>query len=93
MIVAIYARVSTTDQSCGMQLHDLRQYVARHGWEVFAEYVDTGFSGASASRPELDRLLQDAQLGRFEALLDCADGDLFDWICGGSTRPFNTTMT
>src|SRR5258708_1326551 len=69
MIVAIYARVSTSDQSCAMQLHELRQYVARHGWEVFAEYVDTGFSGASASRPELDRLLQDAQLGRFEGVL------------------------
>jgi antitoxin CptB len=31
--------------------------------------------------------LDGAQLGRFEALLDCADGDLFDWICGGSTPP------
>jgi len=28
-----------------------------------------------------------AQLGRFEALLDCADPDLFDWIFGGSTPP------
>src|SRR5258708_35208116 len=69
MIVAIYARVSTSDQSCAMQLPELRQYVVRHGWEFFAEYVDTGFSGASASRPELDRLLQDAQLGRFEGVL------------------------
>jgi hypothetical protein len=56
MLVAIYARVSTADQSCHMQLHDLREYVARRGWQVFAEYVDTGFSGALAARPELDRL-------------------------------------
>src|SRR5262245_42507979 len=69
MIVAIYARVSTADQSCEMQLHELRQYVARYSWQVFAEYVDTGFSGASASRPELDRLLRDARLGKFEAVL------------------------
>jgi hypothetical protein len=61
VVVAIYARVSTSDQSCEMQLHELRQYVARQGWEVFAEYVDTGFSGAPSSRPELDRLLQDAR--------------------------------
>jgi putative DNA-invertase from lambdoid prophage Rac len=69
MIIAIYARVSTTDQSCEMQLHELRHYVARQGFQVFAEYVDTGFSGASANRPELDRLLRDARLRRFEAVL------------------------
>ena len=27
------------------------------------------------------------QLDRFEALLDCADTDLFDWIFGGSAPP------
>jgi len=69
MRIAIYARVSTSDQSCEMQLHELRQYVAKLGWEVFAEYVDTGFSGASASRPQLDQLLRDARLRKFEAVL------------------------
>jgi DNA invertase Pin-like site-specific DNA recombinase len=29
MIIAIYARVSTSDQSCEMQLYELRQYVAK----------------------------------------------------------------
>ena len=28
-----------------------------------------------------------AQLDRFEALLDCSDPDLFDWIFGGSAPP------
>ncbi|HEY4359581.1 MAG TPA: recombinase family protein [Bryobacteraceae bacterium] len=69
MIVAIYARVSTSDQSCGMQLRELREYVAKRGWEVFAEYVDTGFGGASSSRPRLDRLLADARLRKFEGVL------------------------
>ncbi len=69
MIIAIYARVSTTDQSCEMQLHELRQYVAKQSWQVFAEYVDTGFSGAAASRPRLDQLLRDARLQKFEAVL------------------------
>jgi putative DNA-invertase from lambdoid prophage Rac len=69
MIIAIYARVSTSDQSCEMQLHELREYVAKRGWEVFQEYVDTGFSGAAASRPRLDELLRDARLRKFEAVL------------------------
>jgi putative DNA-invertase from lambdoid prophage Rac len=69
MIVAIYARVSTSDQSCEMQLHELRQYVVKQGWQVFQEYVDTGFSGAAASRPRLDQLLRDARLQKFEGVL------------------------
>ena len=54
--VAVYARVSTADQSCEPQLHDLRQYVAARGWEA-AEYADQGVSGARDRRPALDRLL------------------------------------
>jgi DNA invertase Pin-like site-specific DNA recombinase len=43
-----------------MQLAELREYVSRRGWEPAGEYVDTGWSGAKASRPELDRLMRDA---------------------------------
>src|ERR1700685_820818 len=50
-------------------MHELRQYVAKRGFQVYAEYVDTGFSGAAASRPQLDRLLRDARLRRFDAVL------------------------
>jgi predicted site-specific integrase-resolvase len=38
--VAIYARVSTLhNQNPEMQLAELREYAARRGWEVTAEYV------------------------------------------------------
>lgn len=57
MKVAIYARVSTDDQDCEMQLRDLRAYVARQGWPAAVEFVDTGFSGGKASRPALNQLL------------------------------------
>jgi DNA invertase Pin-like site-specific DNA recombinase len=57
---AIYARVSTTDQNCDMQLSDLREYCERRGWNA-VEYVDTGVSGAKSSREQLDRLMQDAR--------------------------------
>jgi len=69
MRAAIYARVSTTDQTCDLQLRELRQYIAARGWEATGEYVDTGWSGAAAARPELDRLLTDARIRRFDVVL------------------------
>jgi DNA invertase Pin-like site-specific DNA recombinase len=70
MRVAIYARVSTTNgQSPEMQLAELREYASRRGWEVFAEYVDNGVSGAKESRPELNRLMADAHRRHFDVVL------------------------
>ena len=69
MRVALYARVSTTDQNCEMQLRELREYCERRGWEIAGEYVDTGWSGAKASRPQLDRLMKDGCQHRFDAVL------------------------
>jgi len=57
MIVAIYARVSTTDQSCEVQLKELRKYAQKRSFQIFAEYVDTGVSGAVASRPQFNELI------------------------------------
>jgi len=67
--VAIYARVSTMEQSTDMQLAELREYVSRRGWTVHAEYVDQGVSGGKASRPDLDRLMTDARRRRFDIVL------------------------
>jgi putative DNA-invertase from lambdoid prophage Rac len=69
MRAALYARVSTTDQNCEMQLRELREYLARRGWESAGEYVDTGFSGAKTSRPELDRLMKDARRRRLDVIV------------------------
>ena len=69
MRTAIYARVSTADQSCEMQLRELREYLSRRGWELAGEYVDTGWSGAHASRPELNRLMRDARMRRFDTVV------------------------
>ena len=69
MKAAIYARVSTTDQKCEIQLDALREYLARHEWENAGECVDVGWSGAKASRPEFDRLMQDVVKRRFDVVL------------------------
>jgi DNA invertase Pin-like site-specific DNA recombinase len=34
MRAAIYARVSTSDQSTAMQLSALREYIERRGWQL-----------------------------------------------------------
>ena len=69
MRAALYARVSTSDQDCGMQLRELREYALRRGWTIAAEYIDTGWSGAKASRPQFDRLMHDASKRGFDAVL------------------------
>jgi DNA invertase Pin-like site-specific DNA recombinase len=68
MKVAIYARVSTTDQDCAMQLTETRDFIARRGWEAAGEFVDTGVSGTKSSRHELDRLMDAARRGQFAAI-------------------------
>lgn len=67
--VALYARVSTTQQDPEVQLRELRALIVARGWAVAQEYVDAGISGASTSRPELSRLLTDAHQGRFAGIL------------------------
>jgi DNA invertase Pin-like site-specific DNA recombinase len=51
-----------------MQLRELREYAAARNWKIHAEYVDTGWSGAKASRPELNRLMADARKRHFDAV-------------------------
>ena len=40
MRAAIYARVSTDDQDCEIQLSNLRDYVRRWGWPAATEYIE-----------------------------------------------------
>jgi len=56
--VAIYARVSTGEQTPDNQLRDLRAVAERMGWQVVEEFVDHGISGAKGrdQRPAYDRL-------------------------------------
>jgi len=68
--VALYARVSTlSNQDPEMQLSELREYAQRRGWDAVEEYVDVGISGSKESRPALNRLMQDAYLRKFDAIL------------------------
>ncbi len=70
MRIAGYVRVSTDDkQDPGMQREAIERYAQTHGHELAEVYEDRGVSGAKASRPGLDRLMEDARRGRFEAVV------------------------
>jgi DNA invertase Pin-like site-specific DNA recombinase len=69
MKIAIYARVSTRDQSCELQIRDLRAYCQARGFELVREYVDVGQSGAKDSRPELNLLMDSARKRQFDAIV------------------------
>ncbi len=68
--VALYARVSTSDQgqTADNQLLALRELAARQGWQVVAEFVDES-SGARSDRPALRAMLEAASQRRFDLLL------------------------
>ena len=64
MKIAIYARVSTEEQRNENQLLRLRESAKSRGWIILKEYIDT-ISSTKQSRPQLDKMLQDARNGKF----------------------------
>lgn len=66
--VAVYARVSTLDQNCEVQLQDLRRFAGQR-FEPYREYIDVGVSGAQRHRPQLDMLKKDARKRLFDVVL------------------------
>ena len=74
--VAIYARISTTEQRADLQIDGLRRLAEQRGWRIVEEYVDIGISGSKDRRPALDRLMADARRGRF-SIVACWRFDRF----------------
>jgi DNA invertase Pin-like site-specific DNA recombinase len=66
---AIYARVSTDEQSTDTQLRDLREYVANRRWNGVREFIDEGFSGSKDSRPAWNELWDAMQKGRVQTVV------------------------
>lgn len=48
--VALYLRVSTTDQRVDNQRRELQQVSKRNGWSILSTFVDEGISGAKGRR-------------------------------------------
>jgi len=66
---AIYLRVSTPEQHAENQMPELVRYIEARGWVVWEQYADEGVSGTKASRPALDRLMEDARRRKFDVVV------------------------
>ena len=73
--VAIYCRVSTTEQaeegySIDEQNIKIREYCEREGHEIYNLYEDRGISGKNiTNRPGIKQLLQDATENKFDLVI------------------------
>ena len=67
-VAALYARVSTLDQNCEVQLEDLRRFASKR-FARYCEYTDAGVSGTQRHRPQLDALMRDARRRLFDVVL------------------------
>lgn len=66
--VAIYARVSTKDQTVEQQLKELKDYCQRSNFVLAKEYIDEGVS-AFKNRPAFNRLLEDIRQRKLDMVL------------------------
>lgn len=73
ILVAIYVRVSLDIQVDGYsideQLDRLRKFCEAHGWTIYKEYVDPGYSGANIDRPGMLDLLKDVRNKKIDTVL------------------------
>ena len=74
--VAAYIRVSSQEQklhglSLDAQIMKLTEYAENHDMKIVEWYKDEGVSGRKLirNRPELQRMIQDAEKGRFERII------------------------
>ena len=66
---AVYARVSSADQTTANQLPELKSYVAQRKWVVQGEYIDNGISGAKHDRPALNEMMAAVRKGKVDVVL------------------------
>ncbi len=76
--VGIYMRLSKDDERNGESLsienqrNILANYVREQGWTIYDEYVDDGISGVTFDRPGVQRMLDDAKMGKINLII-CKD--------------------
>ena len=69
--VALYVRVSTSEQTTDNQTRILSEVAKAKGWQIAFIYEDKGVSGTKGrdKRPAFDKLCNDMTIGAFERVL------------------------
>jgi DNA invertase Pin-like site-specific DNA recombinase len=69
--VAIYLRVSTSEQTTANQRRELEAVAARHEWNVVAVFEDAGISGTKGrdQRPGLDAMMKAVALREIDMVV------------------------
>jgi DNA invertase Pin-like site-specific DNA recombinase len=77
--VAIYCRLSDEDrnkrnltddsESIQNQKNLLTRYALDNEWNIYSIYSDDDYSGLDGERPEFNRMIKDAESGKFEIIL------------------------
>lgn len=69
MKIAAYLRVSTRDQKVDIQLDAIKNYCKLKDWVNPVFFIDHGESGAKTSRPQFNKMMSQARLKEFDAVL------------------------
>ena len=91
MRVGLYSRYSSDNQRAASipdQQRTCRDFAARQGWVVVADFSDAAISGASLMRPGVQLLMQAARAGTFDVVL-AESLDRFSRDQEGTARLFN----
>lgn len=66
--IAIYLRVSTTDQSCELQQREIEQFIKAKNWTVTHIFQDKA-TGTNGNRSELIAMLKAAKVGHIDTII------------------------
>ena len=72
MQAVIYARYSSdkqNEESIDAQVRACKEYAAHKGYTVLDIYADEAVSGKTAARRQYQKMLRDADKGKFEVIL------------------------
>lgn len=77
--VAIYCRLSDEDRNKKIYTDDsesiqnqknlLMKYALEKGWDIYKIYSDDDYSGLDRDRPEFNKMIRDAEIGKFNIIL------------------------
>jgi len=67
--VAVYLRVSTTNQDLGSQEPDLKRYIQAYEPKAYVQWYRETFTGKTMNRPVMDYLVNDIKEGEVEKLI------------------------